>query len=111
MITIRATGSNTAGDTYTLTCSAVLIEGFSVTPDIQWLGPDGEHITGGGITVGDVMAEQGVTVSRSLTFDLLLASHAGEYTCRANFTDPEPPGEEIASNQTLAVVVQSKLNI
>ena len=92
-----------------LLCLADLIEGASVTTDVEWIGADGTLITdGGGISIGDLMME-GVGVSRNLTFDSLLASQAGEYTCRASFPEPDSPAHDIASNLTTIVTVQSKL--
>ena len=108
-ITITTMGSSIAGQAYTLTCVAVLIEGSTVTVDVQWLGSDGTPILDGeGVDIGTVVTE-GVQFSRSLTFGALLASQAGEYMCQASFPDPQSSSDDISSNQTLIVTVQSEL--
>lgn len=92
-----------------LICTATLTEGLPVTPGIQWLTADGNPIGGDeGITVGDLEVIEGVTESRRLVFNLLRTSHGGEYTCRANFTLPGSSAQDIASNETFPVIVQSK---
>ena len=107
-ITITTMGSSIAGQAYMLTCSAILIEGSTVTVDVQWLRSDGASILNGeDISIGDVVTE-GVRFSRSLTFGVLLASQAGEYICQATFTDPQS-SYNISSNQTIVVTAQSEL--
>ena len=108
-ITITAMGSSIAGQAYTLTCVAVLIEGSTVTVDVQWLDTDGTPILDGeGVNISTVVTE-GVQFSRSLTFGVLLTSQAGEYMCQASFPDPQSSSDDISSNQTLIVTVRSKL--
>lgn len=108
-ITVAA-GSGIAGETYTLTCLAVLTEGAMVTTDVEWLGTDGEVLTTQpGIIISDIiMIEDGVKISRDLTFVILLTSQAGEYTCRAGFPHPDSPTMIVSSNQTTLVTVQSE---
>ena len=109
LTTIEDAGSNTAGQSYTLTCMATLVEGLSITPDIQWMGPNGSYIVGdGSITISDLELVEGVVASRSLTFSVLLTSHGGEYTCRANLSLPGSSAQHVASNETFNVTVQSK---
>ena len=108
-ISITTTGSSIAGQAYTLTCSAVLIGGSIVTVDVQWLDSDGRVVLDGDdVSIGDVMTE-GVKFSRSLTFEVLLASQAGAYICQASFPDPQSSLGNISSNQTIIVTVQSEL--
>ena len=108
-ITITTTGSKIAGEAFALTCTAVLIEGSTVTADVQWLHSDGASILHGeDVSIGDVTTE-GVIFSRSLTFEALLASQAGEYICQASFPDPQSPSDTITSNQTIVFTAQSEL--
>lgn len=110
VIYITATGTSLAGQPYTLTCLAVLLEGSSDTADVQWLGPAGAVIVNdGGIMISDLMINSGVMFSKILTFATLLGSQAGEYTCQAGFPDPDGSSSDIVSNQTTIVTVQSTL--
>ena len=69
-VTITDSGISTAGQMYTLTCS-VDVPG---TPSIQWQDSNGSDVTSG----------DGITVSAGvLTFNPLLTSHGGGYTCQA----------------------------
>lgn len=103
-------GSNIAGQIYRLVCLATLTEGLPVTPDTQWLTADGNPIEGDeDITIGDLEVIEGVTLSQSLVFNLFRTSHGGQYICRANFTLPGSSAQDVASNETFSVIVQSKL--
>ena len=73
--------------------SGELVFGSSVTlrcsgdsgATIQWTGPD---LSGTGITVGE-QETSGTTPSRTLTFDAVLESHAGDYTCTETGSDSD----------------------
>ena len=69
-VTITASVMSTAGQMYTLNCS-VDVPG---TPSIQWQYSNGSEVTSG----DDITVSEGV-----LTFNPLLTSHGGEYTCQA----------------------------
>ena len=76
-VSITPSGTNTAGETYSLVCS-VTVTGSTDTPTIVWLDPINSQVpsemvsTTGGIS--------------TLTFNPLSTSHAGTYTCRATLT-------------------------
>ena len=69
---ITSSGTATAGESYSLECTAT-VTGSDDQPTITWLmGPN--MITSGVMTNGGIS---------TLTFKPLSASHAGTYTCRA----------------------------
>ena len=87
LATITTSGENIAGEGYSLTCSAVT--GSSVT----WLDPTNAAVPSGMVsTMGDMHV---------LTFNPLMAAHAGTYTCRAVL------GSRVESAE-MTVIVQSE---
>ena len=82
-VVITPDGSTTAGDVYTLTCSATVVESLAVDPDIEWLYTNGTTVGGTNITVGAVMMTSNV-FTQNLTFSPLYTSHGGQYICRAH---------------------------
>ena len=77
-VSISTVGNTVAGEMYEIVCEAVLDEGIQSTPVIYWLSSGGGQLTsGGGISVGPQMA-----TSLPLEFNILRASHSGQYTCQ-----------------------------
>ena len=71
---ITSSGTATAGESYSLECTAT-VTGSNEQPVVTWLmGPTDNMITSGVITNGGIS---------TLTLNPLAASHAGTYTCRA----------------------------
>ena len=54
-VTIIPDVSTTAGDVYTLTCSATVVDNLAVESNILWLYTNGTTVGGTNITVGVVM--------------------------------------------------------
>ena len=73
-VSITASGTNTAGETYSLVCS-VTVTGSTDQPTITWSGPMNNPVPSEMVTTTGSMS--------TLTFNPLSASHAGTYTCRA----------------------------
>ena len=71
---ITDSGTNIAGETYSLVCS-VTVTGSTLQPTITWSGPMNSQVPSEMVTITGSMS--------TLTFDPLSASHAGTYTCRA----------------------------
>ena len=83
MAEITASGTNTAGETYSLVCS-VTVTGSTHPPNITWLDDGGGEITSDSSrTVSATTSDGSNGYSSTLTFNPLSASHAGNYTCRA----------------------------
>ena len=78
-----------AGQSLTLTCSATVQEGISGSPILIW-------------TKGGIQQSTGST----LTFDPLLTSHGGVYTCIARLTIPKA-GVDVSGLNATIVRVQS----
>ena len=100
-------GSTTAGDVYTLSCSATVVENLAVEPDIQWLYTNGTTVGGTDITVGAVRMT-GNVFTQNLTFSPLHTSHGGRYICRASVNISAISLPVISSQSSLNVTVQSK---
>ena len=90
---------------------ATLVEGLSIIPDIQWVGPNGSIVGNDSITISDLEVVEGVVASRNLVFSVLLTSHAGEYTCWANLSLPGSSAQHVASSEMINVTVRSKLTV
>ena len=97
----------TAGQSYSLSCTASKLEAVLATPALEWLDQDGYVInSGGGVTVSTPVTSGNMT-TLTLEFGVILTSHAGQYTCQASLESPalSSPLTKMAGS-TLAV--QSK---
>ena len=94
-VTFSYSGSGNAGETYSLSCSAVLIlPGIlptgAPTPTFQWFfGPNGNVSLPSGLTTPATTSRMGgsanlttTTYTSTLQFSPLSQSHIGNYTCR-----------------------------
>lgn len=105
-VVITPNGSTTAGDAYTLTCSATVVENLAVEPDIQWLY-NGTTVGGTNITMGAVRV-MGNVFTRNLTFNPLRTSHGGKYICNTSINVSAISLIGISNESFLDVTVQSK---
>ena len=78
-LSITASGTNTAGETFNLECSAT-VTGSTDQPTITWL-VDGCEITTNATWIVSATSVDGDNYSSTLTFNPLAASYAGTYTC------------------------------
>ena len=92
-VSITTSGTNTAGETYSLWCS-VTVTGSNDQPNITWLDPMNNTVPSEMFTTTGNMS--------TLTFDPLAASHAGSYMCRATVTG------NVTQTDTKVVSVESK---
>ena len=98
-LTSSPSSSVMVGNSITLTCSVVLPDGVTGTPDYQWMGPDG------GVIDTATHSSNDQSVSSVLTLSEIAPSQAGLYTCTATL-------ENSPSNATsINVTVQSKFPI
>ena len=82
IITFSESGTGVAGDTFSVTCTVDV----GRLADVQWIYPNGDTITNSsGIVVGSPMRVGNIT-NLTLTFNPLLTSHRGQYTCHSVVT-------------------------
>ena len=106
-VAIHSTGNTTAGEMYTLSCTATVLN-LVLVPTIQWEYSNGSAVEGGStFTVSD-MVTSGNTTTHNLTFSPLRTSHGGEYTCRAIINIPSISISALSNCQSIGVVIQSK---
>ena len=105
---IHGTSNSTAGEGYTISCTAAVVENLVVVPTIQWEYSNGSAVEGGSTFTLSAMVTSGNTTTRNLTFSPLRTSHGGEYTCRAIIYIPSISISALSNSQSTDVVVQSK---
>ena len=89
-LSITASGTNTAGQTYRLECSAT-VTGSTDQPTFTWLDPMNNPVPSVMVTTTGSM--------NTLTLSPLAVSHAGTYTCRVT-------AGGVTETQTTTVVVK-----
>ena len=85
------------------------VTGMTLPPSVEWVGPDGTVLESEeNVTIGEVET-RGTISTFSLSFNPVLSSHGGHYTCRAtvnvSWMDVQPP----QLSTTFNMVVTSKL--
>ena len=89
-VNITPSGSSTAGETYSLICSATLTSNRNPplpdptipAPTFEWFyGPNGDVPLPFGLAAPETVLSSG-TYTSTLQFSPLNQSHAGNYTCR-----------------------------
>ena len=80
-VSITASSTNTAGETYSLVCSAT-VTGSTDQPTITWLDPMNNPVPSEMVTTTGSVS--------TLTFNPLAASHAGTYKCSATVEGAMP---------------------
>ena len=99
-LTISESGTGIAGDPFNLTCTVDV----SRRPVVQWIHSNGTNVTSvGGISVGLPMRAGNIT-NLTLTFDPLLTSHGGPYTCQSVVDEASS-----TRNSTRNITVQCEL--
>ena len=95
MVTISpASGSLTAGQVYSLTCSVQVVDHLVVEPSVEWTRQDGSQVTA---TSGS---------SLLLNFNPLRTSDGNNYTCTATVNVPSVA--TVSGEESRVVVVSSK---
>ena len=80
---IRDAGAPTAGQSWNLTCTAIL-NGIAGSPTIQWLDSNSNPISNNSnFTIENMIMMNNSAYERTLVFSSVHTSHAGQYTCRA----------------------------
>ena len=89
LVTITPSGDNTLGDGYSLMCSTRISTGLTGQPTITWL---------------DSMDNEIISTNGILTFNPLMASDAGMYTCRATLDTRVETAEVMVTVQSECLV-------
>ena len=106
-VVITSSGDATAGQPYTLTCTATVIENLVVPPTVEWLIGRQSVSNGDGIIVEPTEVSE-VNSSRVLRISTLRSSHGGQYTCRARINIPSIGISELDGMEQMDVNVPSK---
>ena len=107
-VTIDASGTSIAGETYRLTCTVSLEQELRESPVIEWIGPDGRVVQNGAQVDVSLSSSSSTTMTMTLLFSPLHTSHRGIYWCRATVTDTAAKIDIMNSSST-NITVQSKL--
>ena len=97
VVTISSSGDSTAGQSYSLQCSAGVVAGLVVGPDLVLVAPNGSEV-----------ASQMNTSVLNHTLSPLRASDGGQYTCTATVTVPEAGIAGLLSSAVETVTVASE---
>ena len=91
-VTLSSSGPTTAGETYSLTCSATLLSPVPLpsnvpSPTFEWFfGPSGNTALPPSVipmeTIMSSRHSSSIIYTGTLQFSPLIESHAGKYTCR-----------------------------
>ena len=81
-VSITASGTNTAGETYSLVCS-VTVTGSTDQPTITWLDNGAQITSDASRTVSATTGDGSNGYYSTMTFNPLSVAHARTYTCRA----------------------------
>ena len=84
-MTVTSAPLTIAGDPLSLTCIATVIDNLVVTPDLQWLDPDGSNLVAMNIMQSDLV------FTRAVELNSLRTSQGGQYICEATLTIPGGP--------------------
>ena len=105
VVNITATPNPTAGQAYTLDCSARTEDYVISVPNLEWVNIDSSDTS---ITQPQQISGT-VSANRSLTFNPIHTSHGHGYTCRASIDIPLANISNRSNSDTGDVRVQSKL--
>ena len=101
-----SSGSSIAGSVYSLVCTVKVVDGLVVVPDVVWMN-NGSVLVNGTNTTLTRMDVSGGNSTLKLTFNPLLTSYGGQYSCIASIFIPQFfLNRSQSSNVSLAV--QSK---
>jgi len=101
MVSIMVSNANpSAGEVYTLICTATVVENLVVMPILTWIDSLNDAVPG-------MQEDDDITSTRTLMFDPLRTQQGGVYTCQAVITIVLISLERSA-NSSQSVNVQSK---
>ena len=98
---------------YALICTTTREQDMSPssTLSVQWLDPDGRVVDGDSFSIsGSQGPSNDIVLTSRLSFNTLLTSHTGVYTCRSLLTIPGTDIYNHSMNETIFVSVKCKSN-
>ena len=107
VVTTSSYGSTIAGSVYSLVCTVKVIDGLVVVPDVVWMKDGRVLVNGTNTTLTRTVSGGNSTLN--LTFNPLLTSHGGQYTCVATISVPQL-SLNITNSSAVTVSVQSEFN-
>ena len=96
VVSISFSGNSTAGQEYSMECSAIVVDGLVVLPDLMIVNPN-----------STVISEENNS-SLVYTFSPLRTSDGGQYTCTATVNIPEPGIIDLQASKTDTITVESQ---
>ena len=81
VITVSYFGASIAGSVYSLVCTVKVVDGLVVVPDVVWMKDGRVLVNGTNTTLTRTVSGGNSTLN--LTFNPLLTSHGGQYSCQA----------------------------
>ena len=96
------------GSNFTLFCTVRAISGMRLTPSMEWVGPDGTVVTNTGKRTVTEVKTRGTMSTFSLSFDPILTSDGGMYTCRAAINVPWMQRQPQQLNTTYDIPITSR---
>ncbi|KAL5486722.1 hypothetical protein EMCRGX_G019239 [Ephydatia muelleri] len=103
VVTTSSYGSTIAGSVYSLVCMVKVVDGLVVVPDVMWMKDGGVLVNGTNTTLTRTVL--GGNSNLNLTFNPLLTSHGGQYTCVAAISVPQL-SLSVTNSSTVTVSVQ-----
>ncbi|KAL5486720.1 hypothetical protein EMCRGX_G019237 [Ephydatia muelleri] len=104
VVTTSSYGNSIAGSVYTLVCMVKVVDGLVVVPDVVWMKDGGVLVNGTNIILTRTVSGGNSTLN--LTFNPLLTSHGGQYTCVATISVPQL-SLNITNSSAVTVSVQT----
>ena len=106
VVTTSSYGSTIAGSVYSLVCMVKVVDGLVVVPDVVWMKDGGALVNGTNTTLTRTVSGGNSTLN--LTFNPLLTSHGGQYTCVATISIPIISLYNVSNLSSVNTTVNSK---
>ena len=104
MVTTSSYGNSIAGSVYSLVCTVKVDDRLVAVPDVVWMKDGGVLVNGTNTTL-----TRTVNSTLNLTFNPLLTSHGGQYTCVGTISVPQL-SLSITNSSAVTVSVQSEFD-
>ena len=105
VVTTSSYGSTIAGSVYSLVCIVKVVDGLVVVPGVVWMKDGGVLVNGTNTTLTRTVSGGNSTLN--LTFNPLLTSHGGQYTCVANISIPIISLYNVSNQSSVNMTVNS----